>query len=770
MLLRPFIQPISAWDVTQTNGSAVVSILGGDAVQTINYEIYLGSSLIDSGSVSVTDNGGDEVRNFNVPLTSSMWLANNNSYTIRVYTSRTDNGVTTNSGYSSVQYFSCYAKPTITIKDSSNTTLGSGYEFTSQSGTLSVSFDAGSASSPALLNDIEINIFGINSGTRDLVYSSGETYTPFVIEFDNLTPTTATNPIYTSYTLEWTAHTVQNMALFGSFSSLTCDYTITENTGLISVENDCANGRIKVSFKAINKFYLLDNSPISDDISSLAIDDTFVYIGSKSGEFAKYNKETGVFSLLSNKVFADVSQNVVWIKSLSVDENHIYIGGSGFGRFVVFDKTTETFGSLISTPFGSTNREGIISCIDTNYVYAGTDNGKFAVYDKSTGTFGALVTNAFTQISSLGCDENNVYVGGYGGRFAIYNKSSQTFGNLIETPIGSTTLRALAVDENNVYVGDASGHFSIYNKTKGIFDTTVTTLFGGTQINSMVVDENYVYIGGNSGRFITYNKSTEQFGSIFQLSGALNINAMTIDNENLYVGESNGKLWYSSTGGIVIRRKETSESEFCTLLSIGRLETPFSISTYSFYDYYAKTNAIYEYQITSGTQVESVQVLSQFGGAYIADGEQAFQIDAEWERGSFSQVQQSAIYEPYGAKYPVVAYNAVTNYRKGTDSCIVFNQPYAYNRSNDYIDRINQTKKQKVVNAFLTNRKAKVIKDFNGDIVLVCVIDVVGNSFVKELGNTLATTQFNWVEVGDFDDDTFRKLGITNSFKLYENQ
>ena len=69
---------------------------------------------------------------------------------------------------------------------------------------------------------------------------------------------------------------------------------------------------------------------------------------------------------------------------------------------------------------------------------------------------------------------------------------------------------------------------------------------------------------------------------------------------------------------------------------------------------------------------------------------------------------------------------------------------------------------------FLTfPEKEKVIKDFNGDIIIVSIIDVVGNSFIKELGNTLATVQFNWAEVGEFTDKDFKNLGITNSFKLY---
>lgn len=762
MLVRPFIQPINAFDVSQNNGVAIVSVLGGDIIQKINYEIYSGSSLVYNSSITVSDNGGDTIRDFTISLSSSMGLANNNAYTLRAYTERTVDGTTEYSGYSSVQYFSCYVTPTITIKDESDNTVSSGYVFTSQSGTLMAVFNAVSASSPAILNDIEINIFGINGTTRDLVYSSGAIYTPFIIEFDNLTPTTIQNPLYTTYTLEWTAHTVQNMPLSGAYTSMTCDYTITQSTGLINVSNIGEKGCVKVNiFPNLINYRTSEISSMTNGILSMCHDEKKIYVGGAAGQFAIYDKENGQFgSLIENQLSTG-------LYSMATDTESVYVGSTG--TFAIYSKQEETFGDILY-PFGNEYSWLIESiCVDDNNVYIVADR-YFVVYNKQTGAFGIVsspVDSGWT-LAQMVDDENNVYISSRkhnDSRLVVYNKSAGTF-STIETPFsGVSPIDAMCMDNGNICM-TSGNQFVFYDVKNNYFSSQRNIPI--SPILSIASDSSNLYFS-TTDEFVIYRKILDDFSDILDAGGFL-----TVDYNNLYLGKytdgvsSNGIMYTYHSSAVTLKRKDTTNnSTTITLETLNEGNVP--IVGYYFYDYYTKTNAIYEYQITIGNQVETVEVLSQFCGAYIADGEQAFEIDAEWERGSFSQVQQSAIYEPYGAKYPVIAYNAVTNYRKGTDSCIVFNQPYAYNRSNDYIDRINQTKKQKAVNEFLTNRKPKVIKDFNGDIALVSIVDVVGNSFVKELGNTLATTQFNWVEVGDFDDDTFRKLGITNSFKLYKN-
>lgn len=215
--------------------------------------------------------------------------------------------------------------------------------------------------------------------------------------------------------------------------------------------------------------------------------------------------------------------------------------------------------------------------------------------------------------------------------------------------------------------------------------------------------------------------------------------------------------------------------QWVTLFSLP-LDSATIISNYGrifILDNFAKTDAVYEYYLSfldnNGNEVlaQTVQVLSQFCGAYIADGSNSYEISEDWQIPDYNRNQKSVIYEPYGRKYPVVAYNALTNYESGSDMAILRSENNRSNKTNNYLDRISQTKVLREFNNFLTNRKVKVRKDFNGNITLVAILNAVPSSFVQELGNGISKTQFNWVEVGYFTDGEFAKLGITNSFKIY---
>lgn len=60
MLVRPFIQPISAFNALTESGIAIIGILGGDKVEKINYKIYHENTLILSSQITVNDIGGDK--------------------------------------------------------------------------------------------------------------------------------------------------------------------------------------------------------------------------------------------------------------------------------------------------------------------------------------------------------------------------------------------------------------------------------------------------------------------------------------------------------------------------------------------------------------------------------------------------------------------------------------------------------------------------------------------------------------------------------------
>ena len=73
--------------------------------------------------------------------------------------------------------------------------------------------------------------------------------------------------------------------------------------------------------------------------------------------------------------------------------------------------------------------------------------GKFAIYSKASGTFGSLISTPFgtSNIYAISSDDLNIYCGADGGLFAILNKQSQNFYSLIEMLLQ----RKLLEEDNN---------------------------------------------------------------------------------------------------------------------------------------------------------------------------------------------------------------------------------------------------------------------------------------------------------------------------------
>lgn len=218
-----------------------------------------------------------------------------------------------------------------------------------------------------------------------------------------------------------------------------------------------------------------------------------------------------------------------------------------------------------------------------------------------------------------------------------------------------------------------------------------------------------------------------------------------------------------------IQRKEKDTDTWVTLQNIRKDPVTGILNTvFRFIDPYAKNNTIYDYQIVSidnngntGFAFQS-EILSRFERNLLVDADHIY--DATIENSySSDRNQVAAVYQPYGSKYPFVAYNAVINYDSGQITTILM-APTSQNRTVSYIDRQGQVDIRKEFNAWLTNGKVKAYKDFNGEFKLITVANNVTNSFYKELGNGLCSTTFNYIEVGDFSQKSLDKLNITDNF------
>lgn len=212
-----------------------------------------------------------------------------------------------------------------------------------------------------------------------------------------------------------------------------------------------------------------------------------------------------------------------------------------------------------------------------------------------------------------------------------------------------------------------------------------------------------------------------------------------------------------------IQRQEQGDVMWLTLCTVP--SASFAYGTFNFTDRLAGSNRVYNYRLVlfsaGGIQTVSntAEVLSQFNNVYICDGVESYKLTNQWTESGDKTIFKSAVYEPYGSKYPVVVNNAVLGYDVGTTTATVL---AATTEANRKIDRYAEVNLANNFAAFLTNRKPKVLKDFNGNLRIISIQGDVSRNYVRELGNGICSTSFSWVQITDFAQSNIENIGLLN--------
>lgn len=149
--------------------------------------------------------------------------------------------------------------------------------------------------------------------------------------------------------------------------------------------------------------------------------------------------------------------------------------------------------------------------------------------------------------------------------------------------------------------------------------------------------------------------------------------------------------------------------------------------------------------ITEGNYVVQ-DVWSEFNGVYICDVDTVYKFTQGVQYNTNDMNQQVGIFTPFGRKYPVVMSNSLMAYQTGSITGMVLPENFEQtgNISRDEI----VAQRNSLLN-FLTNKKAKIIKDWNGNAWLCFITDKVSTSYSKGYGMGMLTMTANWTEVGD---------------------
>ena len=139
-------------------------------------------------------------------------------------------------------------------------------------------------------------------------------------------------------------------------------------------------------------------------------------------------------------------------------------------------------------------------------------------------------------------------------------------------------------------------------------------------------------------------------------------------------------------------------------------------------------------------------ILSQFNGVFIGDYSTIYKFFYDVQYGTNARNQQICTFQPLGNQYPIVIANGLLSYESGTVSATILNDDF---EDTGAIDPPAIVEKKTIIKDFLTNKKPKILKDWNSNVWLCIVVDSPQVTYKAGSGMAIPQVQFNWVQIGD---------------------
>lgn len=218
-------------------------------------------------------------------------------------------------------------------------------------------------------------------------------------------------------------------------------------------------------------------------------------------------------------------------------------------------------------------------------------------------------------------------------------------------------------------------------------------------------------------------------------------------HNSLYGGNVN--FTESVVESVRIKRRTGKDKKFKTVLEKEiRRNEDFAIEWNDFLAPIGEIEYAYVPVISGGENDYIVsKVTSDFDHYFLCEKDRSFPMILN---ASYSQSvnYETAQVKPLGRKYPVTVINGATGYKSGTMECLFV--PY----EDDVFDSADSFSYRELVYAVLTNHQPKVLKDSEGNLLLVHVTGEISEADRQYLysetgGFYYLKSKFNWVECGD---------------------
>jgi hypothetical protein len=360
--------------------------------------------------------------------------------------------------------------------------------------------------------------------------------------------------------------------------------------------------------------------------------------------------------------------------------------------------------------------------------------------------------------------------------------TTKVYDGTIDMAKGVLTINMASVDMgmlNWVYVSSGSYFYAIIsNKAKG-FDNIVCNVYENASQAGVANLQNGQIVGGmndtaiyvKDSRYIdaiSFKASVSGYQLVYELETPIEISftpqqIQTLSGQNNIWGNTNGGMYLVyqiPITSLLVKRRDVADVSGKWLTLYSTPITQASDMDFTFIDFLNQYGKTYQYALVpvlaqdqSGVIVQieggytvSDNVDSIFDGVYIADQTNVERVKAGVGYGNIDMNQGVGSITPIGSKYPIVITNSQNQYHNGSvRGTIVPNDFY----SNGNLSRIDMVNKRDELEQFLTNKRAKIIKDWNGKMWLVMIMSNVACSFDDNYGMGMVSFSADWLEVGD---------------------
>lgn len=237
------------------------------------------------------------------------------------------------------------------------------------------------------------------------------------------------------------------------------------------------------------------------------------------------------------------------------------------------------------------------------------------------------------------------------------------------------------------------------------------------------------------------------------------------------------KLGFAADSFLLTRKIVSSSpitsAEEIKLMQIPTPKDPVTSDQFNFsvIDPFNQANVMYEYALYPCYNGEvakvlpfTTQVYSYFRNAFICDAYTSFQMINGLSYITNTK-NNTGLYDPYGATYPVVVSNSTIKYDTGEINFTSLSRSTTLARSSK-VSEYDEVRNRIELNNFLTNKQPKILKDTMGNIWVVYITNDITNSYNNAMYNIISNTSYSWAEISDLSEKGLNKIGMLGRFAV----